>query len=67
MFYLMIIFFPIGILLVLLLEGSKNSTKKKECEELKEKYNSEFSTKINYICGLPLAENSECTLHLFYN
>ncbi|MCI8362279.1 MAG: hypothetical protein HFJ41_03975 [Clostridia bacterium] len=46
----------------------KESQKKKEEEnninEKGKEYNTEYSTKIKHICGLPLSENSECVIHL---
>lgn len=48
----------------------KYEGKRKKNNELKEKgsnYNSIFSTEVNHISGLPLAENSKCIMHLCDN
>lgn len=49
----------------------KGKEEKQKIEEIKqygvENYNAIFSTEINHICGLPLAENSGCTIHLCNN
>ncbi len=36
-------------------------------ENLKKEYNAIYSTEIKHICGLPLAEGSNCILHLCEN
>lgn len=45
----------------------KQQKDRRTIEEKGEKYNAEFSTRLYHICGLPLAENSECILHFGNN
>lgn len=68
-----ILMFMIGIAsFVMLIYTSikKYEDKQKKKNELKEKglnYNSIFSAEVNHIYGLPLAENTECIVHLCHN
>lgn len=68
--WIAIIFF--GAVVIYLIWGindnvKKSQEKKKENNNIYEKgkqYRAIYSTKINHICGLPLAENSKCIIHL---
>lgn len=48
-------------------ETKKNIQEKNNIQKEGNKYHSEYSVKINHVSGLPLAESSECILHLCNN
>lgn len=48
-------------------EINKKKQEKSNIKEAGNKYGAQYSTKINHICGLLLAENSECIIHLCEN
>lgn len=62
--FIIIMVIPIAIFALWLDGYLKKKKNDEECQEGREKFNSIFSTKIKHICGLPLAENSDCILHL---
>ena len=69
----MYIFFivVVGIIIYLVYVAIQGFKQKKENEEkIIEQgitYNAEYSMELNHICGLPLAENSKCIIHLCSN
>ncbi len=48
-------------------ENKKKQKEKNGIEEKGKQYNAEYFAKIKHICGLPLAENSECIIYLCNN
>ena len=67
MWLIILLIIPVAIFAVWYEGYLKEKNKNEECKEGKEKYNSEYSTTINHIHGLPLAENSKCIIHLCNN
>lgn len=64
MWTIIILFIPVAILLIILDSAIKKNQDKNKIEQNRVNYDAFVGTIGKHVCGLPIAENSECQIFL---